>query len=512
MKHDKPGELRGFAVLAAGRYGGRDFSESTLDRIVAAFHALEKWPALTPCLKIGHDAAQKFAQADGLPNLGTITNLYRQGPMLLADAKDVAPVAVDLIKAGRYRMTSAEIVMHEDSYAYRQGVGRDVRGPRLRAVALLADLPACASLTELRAALVDPVPPPVVEDDQVIACALAPAREEPMMKTNTRTDTLDARLLEMSETVAALKRNNANLGARLDKLNANEDRAIKASSFDPQVAGAVGYDAYSFLAEVESELQSRGVSREDVEARRGAARAVLLRWQQTHPTAIPSADDYARIINGSAPATTTKPAPPTVMNPSRDPSIPARARLGSPVVLTERQALPVYGWAQLEAVRLGGGDLGEGSWRFHRLRTIARNAGGLRLSNPGEREIAERLLFDEIAAPVAQCRSWEEGIRALARGEGKVMLSEQDTRNLALRLMELRPDLRDHYGRDEAPPPARRPTNPDEATKELDRQALLLLKEQDACPSSINVARARSVILKDHPELAPAGQYGWRKD
>src|SRR5207249_2715691 len=55
----------------------------------------------------------------------------------------------------------------------------------------------------------------------------------------------------------------------------------------------------------------------------------------------------------------------------------------------------LYGAAQSEALALGGGDLGEGTWRYHRLRTIAKQRG-LKLTRPDQRRFCETLLFDEI--------------------------------------------------------------------------------------------------------------------
>lgn len=87
--------------------------------------------------KLGHDGAQAFAAASGLPAIGWAENLRRKGSKLIADFKQVPKLAYQALKQGLYKKISSEIY-HEKASKREFGVS----GKVLRAVAFLgADVP-----------------------------------------------------------------------------------------------------------------------------------------------------------------------------------------------------------------------------------------------------------------------------------------------------------------------------------------------------------------------------------
>lgn len=150
-----PGEIRRLEIFGAGTWqpasgGTITVTESQLDELVDAFAALQGSNIVKPHLKLGHTDAQKwFGQKVGIPTLGWIDRVWREGKKLLADIKDVPEALLDMIKAGRYHNVSAEI--------YPPGMiehaGRKF-GHVLSAVAILGtEMPAVKDLAGLAAAL-----------------------------------------------------------------------------------------------------------------------------------------------------------------------------------------------------------------------------------------------------------------------------------------------------------------------------------------------------------------------
>lgn len=115
-------------------------SESDLDAIASSFTLLDLAGRIP--LKFGHNPEQPLT--DGQPALGWVSRLYRQGKKLLGDFTDIPKVVYDLIKAGRYKYLSVELL--GDIKA-----GSRVIPWVLDAVALLgADQPAIGTLKDLQ--------------------------------------------------------------------------------------------------------------------------------------------------------------------------------------------------------------------------------------------------------------------------------------------------------------------------------------------------------------------------
>lgn len=115
-------------------------TESDLDQIASSFSLLDLAGRVP--LKFGHNDSQPLT--DGQPALGWVSSLYRQGKKLLGDFTDIPKLVYDLIKAGRYKYLSVELL--GDIKA-----GSRVIPWVLDAVALLgADQPAIGTLKDLQ--------------------------------------------------------------------------------------------------------------------------------------------------------------------------------------------------------------------------------------------------------------------------------------------------------------------------------------------------------------------------
>ena len=158
-----PGKISRLEIFAAGTWtpgNGEEtvFHESDLDAMVEAFAALHGTNVVRPHLKLGHTDAQKwFGQSVGIPTLGWIDRIWREGRKVFADVSNVPEALLDMIKSQRYHNVSAEIfppgvIEHE---------GKKF-GPVLSAVALLGtEMPAVKDLAGLASALfADPAPRP----------------------------------------------------------------------------------------------------------------------------------------------------------------------------------------------------------------------------------------------------------------------------------------------------------------------------------------------------------------
>jgi hypothetical protein len=129
-------------VFASGVWQGDVYTIRDLDDMVRNFHAL--YPQVEPPVKIGHDDLQEFS---GVPAVGWVVDLYREGPKLFADLEQIFPDIADLIDAGAYKKVSAEI--------YPRGEppeGVKATGYVFKAVAFLGgELPHLKHLSELPA-------------------------------------------------------------------------------------------------------------------------------------------------------------------------------------------------------------------------------------------------------------------------------------------------------------------------------------------------------------------------
>lgn len=139
-------ELKDVEIFAAGTYhfereDGTEYSVTYDDNDVQAIadntNKLIAGEKHSPPGKLGHDGAQAFAAASGLPAIGWAQNLRRKGSKLIADFTDVPSLAYKALQKKLYKKISSEIY-HEK--ASEQNFG--VKGLVLRAVAFLgADVP-----------------------------------------------------------------------------------------------------------------------------------------------------------------------------------------------------------------------------------------------------------------------------------------------------------------------------------------------------------------------------------
>lgn len=120
-------DIHGVEIFATGTWNGDTYAESDLDHIVTAFSKLGFKPPLTP----GH-----LKDAAGIPAIGYVENLYRNGKKLIADFVDLPDSVYNAIKQRLFDTVSSEIYWDLE----RNGE----KYPRaLKAVALLgADIPA----------------------------------------------------------------------------------------------------------------------------------------------------------------------------------------------------------------------------------------------------------------------------------------------------------------------------------------------------------------------------------
>lgn len=109
------GTIKSLEIFAVGTWspstgGTFTWTEADLDAMVENFNLLAGSNLVKPHLKLGHTDAQKwFGQKNGIPTLGWIEKIWRDGKKLLADVTDVPMAIIDLIRQGRYHNISAEI-------------------------------------------------------------------------------------------------------------------------------------------------------------------------------------------------------------------------------------------------------------------------------------------------------------------------------------------------------------------------------------------------------------------
>lgn len=160
-------ELKGVEIFAAGTYHLGDdvvvtYTEADIEEIAENTNKLIKAEKHSPPGKLGHDGAQAFAAASGLPAIGWAENLRRVGKTLVADFKDIPALAFKALKQGLYKKISSEIY-HEEASKREFGVD----GKTLRAVAFLgADVP---KVKGLAAFLAEIAPEEVGSDEGVHA-------------------------------------------------------------------------------------------------------------------------------------------------------------------------------------------------------------------------------------------------------------------------------------------------------------------------------------------------------
>lgn len=139
-------ELKDVEIFSAGTYwfereDGTEYSitytDDDVQKIADNTNPLIESDKHSPPGKLGHDGAQAFAAASGMPAIGWAHNLRRQGSKLIADFTDVPALAYKALKSKLYKKISSEIY-HETASERNFGV----KGLVLRAVAFLgADVP-----------------------------------------------------------------------------------------------------------------------------------------------------------------------------------------------------------------------------------------------------------------------------------------------------------------------------------------------------------------------------------
>src|SRR5690242_4388571 len=108
-----PGVIQNLEIMSAGTHnastGKVTITEGDLDAMVSAFTDLQGTNIVKPHLKLGHSEAQKwFGNTKGVPTLGWVDKIWRQGTKLFANIRDVPTALLDMIRAGRYHNVSVE--------------------------------------------------------------------------------------------------------------------------------------------------------------------------------------------------------------------------------------------------------------------------------------------------------------------------------------------------------------------------------------------------------------------
>ena len=126
-------EINGVEIFATGKHNGETYDTDDLDEMIRAFNEMD----FQPPLKLGHD------DSPGVPAVGYISRLWRNGNKLLADFVDINERVFALIKEKAFNRVSAEI------YFNFERAGKKYRRA-LKALALLgATIPAVSGLKPL---------------------------------------------------------------------------------------------------------------------------------------------------------------------------------------------------------------------------------------------------------------------------------------------------------------------------------------------------------------------------
>lgn len=133
-------ELKDIEIMAVGKWNNTNITKLDLENMVENFRLFGD--RLKAPLKLGHDAKQKLAQADGLPAVGWIKDIRLKGEKLIADFTGI-PKKVKQLIGTAYGRFSAEILFN---LKYAGNIYKRV----LRGVALLGeDTPAVNSITDI---------------------------------------------------------------------------------------------------------------------------------------------------------------------------------------------------------------------------------------------------------------------------------------------------------------------------------------------------------------------------
>ena len=131
-------ELKGVEIFRTGRWKGKDFAISDLDKMVDSFGTGPGKAGSRPPVKLGH------LNKSGDPAFGWVGSIRREGSRLIADLIDLPKEAFDAIHDRRFDAVSAEI-------AFDMEVNGRIIPVVLLGIALLgSELPAVAGLKPLR--------------------------------------------------------------------------------------------------------------------------------------------------------------------------------------------------------------------------------------------------------------------------------------------------------------------------------------------------------------------------
>lgn len=106
-------QILGAHIFSAGTWNKQTFTEADLDGIVSAFNEAGKAGRVP--LKFGHaeeDSEQPFRE--GLPALGWVSKIWRQGKQLMADFTDIPSAVFESIRQGLYKFTSIELLKNAE--------------------------------------------------------------------------------------------------------------------------------------------------------------------------------------------------------------------------------------------------------------------------------------------------------------------------------------------------------------------------------------------------------------
>lgn len=186
------GRIQRLEIFSAGTWspgsgGSVTFTEQDLDKMVTNFAEFQATNIVKPHLKLGHTDAQKwFGQRNGVPSLGWVERVWREGAKLFADVRDVPDALLDLIRKGRYHAVSVEILPKVKK-------GEQTFSNVLSAIALLgAEMPAVKDLAGLAAALFSDEMQPVAFDDGTVPLVFSSSQPEKGMFTQEQVDSLIA--------------------------------------------------------------------------------------------------------------------------------------------------------------------------------------------------------------------------------------------------------------------------------------------------------------------------------
>lgn len=135
--------ITGAEIFGVGEHNGAKYDEAMIDGVVDSFNALGQ-SGRVPC-KVGHSGKDPRNEGDGKLSDGWVKSIRRAGDKLLADIVDIPDDVYQLIKAGRLKFCSVELLKNVKA-------ANTVIPWVLDAVALLgATRPAVGNLRDLQA-------------------------------------------------------------------------------------------------------------------------------------------------------------------------------------------------------------------------------------------------------------------------------------------------------------------------------------------------------------------------